>query len=573
MKQRKGNVQNVAIVFVFVIAFIILFWRSFIGFQWNDEAFYAESAYRFLQGDNFFRHEWNTTQLSASLIMPWVAAYRFFTGGKEGIILFCRLGYLFLSGIISIWAYIVLSVRKGKWTALSISMIYLFYAKQSVATFSYNTLAISFAFCALLIVYKMIIDNNPSVMQGTIVGIFYSMSVIANPFLAGLIIIYTIFYILLSIFRKPSNISKQLAKGIILGILFSVIYFFTVFYKQNILKNLIQNLNNMIMVTDVDRRSFLRKIGSMFFSVMRLYKYTFILYILSVCYLCMKKIKKKVVSIKEEKVIVLVESMILFVNIICSLQNRLFCGVSFIAFGMYGVVFILLRKKSCIKELIVWFVPGFILTMLFFMASNTGEVAIAAGCFFTAVGTILILKDYLHEQSMQSYANMYRNILTIVTSFMILSILYARVFFVFRQPAISYLTEQIEVGPCKGLYVTEEGKKEYTDLYDTIMKYTSKNDTVLISKLASWAYLATDARCGAYSTWLINMNNEFLADYYSLNMEKIPNVVIQINDTYGYINDNNPAEGYLYENLITKRNYEKIECTAATIYRAKSSKK
>ena len=90
------------------VCFLVLLWRSFLGFCWTDESFYVSTADRFYRGAIPLVNEWYRTQMSSFLMVPFYGIYMLIAGSNTGVILYFRLLYLVLSGAVSLLYFRIL---------------------------------------------------------------------------------------------------------------------------------------------------------------------------------------------------------------------------------------------------------------------------------------------------------------------------------------------------------------------------------------------------------------------------------------------------------------------------------
>ena len=93
-KERTDRVKWQHILFICLLSAAVLFsfWKMRYGFGGNDEAFYLTIPHRLLKGDALFIDEWNLSQMSSILLVPFVWLYTLIAGSTDGIILACRSG-------------------------------------------------------------------------------------------------------------------------------------------------------------------------------------------------------------------------------------------------------------------------------------------------------------------------------------------------------------------------------------------------------------------------------------------------------------------------------------------------
>ena len=161
----------------------------------------------------------------------------------------------------------------------------------------------------------------------------------------------------------------------------------------------------------------------------------------------------------------------------------------------------------------------------------------------------------------------------------LLESMFLRMCSVYRDAPITQLKAQIETGPGKGLYTTDEHVDQYNMLYEAIGKYVREDDKVFYSKECYWGYLCSENEYGVPSSWRMPLNSPRLEKYYTINPDKIPTCVFVLAPEYGkfessiiqgnekndYPNENN-AGGFLFDYMM-ENHYEVIKASCGTIYR------
>lgn len=131
---------------VLVVVFVLgaLLWtarRLSYGLDFNDEAFYATLAWRFVLGDKPFVDEVNPVQTSALLTRPLVALWTRSAGGTDGLILFLRWVYFASTLCVALAAFLALR-RRARWPlALLAASFGVLLVPAGLPAPSYNTCA------------------------------------------------------------------------------------------------------------------------------------------------------------------------------------------------------------------------------------------------------------------------------------------------------------------------------------------------------------------------------------------------------------------------------------------------
>lgn len=154
----------------------------------EDEIFYVCCLYCISVGsipciDSF------TWDFFGILLSPFIKLYTYFTSGTEGILLFCRYIFLLFQVIVSI----VILLLSGKQTRIMFYgiMIYLLVMPYNINTFNTNTIPMA----SFLLILLILICYEESFYIGFVIGVIFSLAVIANPFYILLYFVYLAVYI------------------------------------------------------------------------------------------------------------------------------------------------------------------------------------------------------------------------------------------------------------------------------------------------------------------------------------------------------------------------------------------
>lgn len=98
---------------VTLIVIFSLFYKCKYGYATLDEAFYPTIAKRFLQGDRILFDEWNNTQLSALVIMPFLKIYSLFHHDYSGVYLYFRYAYTVIKILITFLLFLIFDVLES----------------------------------------------------------------------------------------------------------------------------------------------------------------------------------------------------------------------------------------------------------------------------------------------------------------------------------------------------------------------------------------------------------------------------------------------------------------------------
>ena len=164
---------------------------------------------------------------------------------------------------------------------------------------------------------------------------------------------------------------------------------------------------------------------------------------------------------------------------------------------------------------------------------------------------------------------------------MILAVmLFQRMMIVVRDADLWKLTSRIDSGVAKGLFTTPEHREQYDRVLALIdeLNEKKKDGMIFFTKVLPWAYVCSDLRCGAPTTWRMKLSEGLLESYYKLHPDRIPDVVVILEDDIAAYDtcifsnkkgektpNSNSEKGVLWE-YINSEDYEILERDVAKVY-------
>ena len=578
---------------ILAVSACILLIRCYYSFCWSDETFYFSTTNRFYQGDSIFLHEWFPTQLSSVLLLPLFTLYMKIVGSTTGIILFFRIVYVIFSFICSIIIYRITKHRYPIFISFSCAFMYLFYVHLNIATMSYYTMSVSFFVLAAFLIYHFYQTKKKLYLVAG--GVCFACSVLSLPTLAVayFIVIFLIILLFLAVLFLPlKSTVKDFIKnsdlltvclytfyGICIPAVIFMIYLFCHVSIPDFLSAIPYVLSDEEHVT-----SLTYPIRKFFIGINEVYDYAAYLgYMLIVItfVLAFLELLHKEIPRRLRTILTCVDLILFVIYAICSFGHT---GYIQTALCMFALPLFALTKKKNWHLFFLLFVGGMIFALVFSYSSNGYLYILSLGHSIAALGSILFLHDFIEELltkrtdaliSQQLMAGLCAAIL--VYSLLITATL--RITNVYRDAPLSELTAKIQMGPAAGLYTTEEHLRMYDNVIQTLNTYaqaTEKNQTLFITKLLPYGYLCSDMQCGAPTTWRTKFNSARLSDYYTLNPDRIPDVILVLDQEYGSYDtcgdveaDPSPNENEFEGGIlakITAEDYQKTDVPCGIIY-------
>lgn len=584
MKSKK-QIKPVWPYFILIVISIFLLIRAFYGFCWTDEAFYVSTAERFLRGDRFISDEWYISQLPSIFIMPILAVYKGIFHTLDGIYLVLRLLYVLFQLMISMCAFYIFNLnKKNIWGNLCGAIAILLYCRANIITLSYYSIIFMSYLLTIILIYDYICRKQ-SYFKAFFIGISLSFTIIINPYLVVIYIIGVTVVIVSNILTKGRNpeIKKwcSLLLESFIGIAPCAFLFCTIIMSNH--NNITDILNNITGMADPQYnigKNFGYKLFEPFIDMAKRFKFTFIISILSCLYTIAALRKKHMLSGIEKDVLWVVNFVVFLIN--CYVIKNWSGGV-LVALAIFGIQAFLLTDLKDWKIFIYIYCAGLLLAYFMNFSSDTRFCAMTIGFAVSACASCFFICNFITERKKRRNKTcnlmLWTGYATLAIT-LILTCLF-RIINVYRDADLYKLNTRITDGPATGIYTTYEHWDQYYDVMETVKKYCNRDGTLFISAWCPWAYLCTDMMCGAYTTWSIRFgeSEERLKQYYRIHPDRIPNMVLVLNDEIGNFNaiwdneaphlypqkDNKRETSFLWE-YMNKKEYEKISVDCGTLY-------
>ncbi len=526
---------------------IILVVRNRYTFCWSDESFYASNLYRISKGDKFFLDEWHYTVLSAYVVYPFYALYVLLKGSTEGVYLYLRDLCVLFSLIVSLMTYNCL-IRKSfsKTAALLASVGVLIYSRANISGCSYYNMGFILFLTVAIVLYMDFYSHKTLI--AILAGIILTMCIVTVPYVLPVLPVIFVFSFVL---KKKEYLIMSISSGIS-GLLFGA-YLILSIGIGNI-------LGSKVLSTTGFNGS---KLLQYFYDFGHFFAHTLIIQ-----FFCLV-----INSVNGNKWIKRFTLACSTACLLFNLYNKRTllggAGISLIVFSLQLIPLVWKDMEEEKKRLIVYFaVVGLLFSYIVYMSSDTELDAATIGFTIVQISAILIIAETLG---------------IIGESVLIIALMctfFLRIFGVYRDDYLQNCTDLITRGPAKGLYTTAEHYAQYEDICADIDEYIKPlgSDTgLLVSKVAPWSYIYADTECASFTTWIVDMSDERLEEYYKTH--PFPDVVLILDpeiggyvDTYLgswktgkdlYPNDNQ-LEGFLWR-YIQDNDYEINYCRSGMI--------
>lgn len=539
------------------IAFLLLI-RSFISFCWTDESLYVEAANMILQGlqipSQIFINLWAIP--AVPILFVWQKIF-----GNEGVYLLFRIVMLLVMLFAAIKTYLFLKERIDARKACLASILLLIYSRANIMGCSYYNLGLFFFEISLIYFLEIVIDNKNTFRAWVGLCIFGILSLLVNPFLG----IIHIFDFLLFINRKKTRmISRSLVIFLILCLVFYIVQ--KLFPNTSLIAG--YTLDSFFSLNVSKGIEYINLIWLSYYSIIRFFIINFVI---SLIVRFIKKDNARLVVLIATIITIVMYSIIIFKREFFSL------GDTYIWFVFYFVSIsplVLVDGYKPKTEYVITFIDGILFSYFFHLASNTQIQAIGIGMVIATIGAYLIISES------PIVSNRFNKVLIgFVLLCLLVNTLFLRLFGVYRDANVWECTKLIDVGPAKGLFTTQEHYDQYIEVMDSMKYISGKDKYLLVSKIAPWSYLCTDAKCITRLCWRADMDNQGLKDFCELT-NNYPDYILVLDEQYGSYVDNyiwtwagaadltpnaNVSEGWLYD-FINSEGMKSMKVPAGVLY-------
>lgn len=611
--------NNVPYILIF-ISEIILFIKCFYSFCWSDETFYFATCHRFFTGDSIFLHEWFPTQLSSLVLLPFYAAFLLITGSSAGIILYFRILFVIMSTINAVVMYNILRQHHGRFSALTCSLLLMYYTHLNIATLSYYTVSVQMFLMAMLLIYHYYDSHNNKHL--IVSGALFAISVLCLPTLSiAWILTVIIIGILLLYCRYSKNktrftdaVKSAQLPGIIkytfIGILIPAVLFL-IFVLLNVsISDFIKGIP-YVLSDEEHGTSLIYPIRKFFISINEVFGYgayaSYLLIMISFISLFVNRLKSRNV-----RICMFFADIALFIfNFICSNSHT---GYIQTALCLFALPLFFLTANRDHKLFFLFINSGFIFSLVYSYSSNGYLYVLSMGYFIASIGCVLAVEGFIKDILAQgndtkasgskllwltgNFGYICLITCTAVICAVLVQTMMLRLVNIYRDAPVQMLNSKITEGPAKGLYTTADHHVAYNVVYSTIKKYCQSDNlndpqrfpnslekdsnsmaNIFITKLLPWGYMCTDLRCGAPTTWRTAFNSDRLKPYYEMNPGRYPDMILVLNEQFGsYLTcgdveadpapNENEIGGYLLD-YINSNSYETVAVPCGTLYKRK----
>lgn len=545
---KKIRAYDICLILFLAAALPFLLWKCRYGYGALDEPFYLTLAQRLSGGDALLSEEWNLSQLSGFLLLPFYRFHRLLFASTEGIVLHFRYFYVVTQLLTGCLLYCLL--RRYRFGAVAAVSVFVLFTPYDIMALSYNTLGLmSMALCLAF----LSCEKRPRLCSAA-AGFFFAAAVLCNPYLISLYLLVLCGFVLIWIFTlisKNNNPKTHFSNekvdfifftlgAAVLALLFLLFVMFRAGFSE-----IFSNLTHILNDPEHASRSFYAVVHSYCYTLFITFR-SFLLPWLVVLlialtdrnryqngwmYFCLTALLTAIAILTRIPYIQTDYNYIMFPGAACGLS-----------------AYLLTPHKDHRPFIRIW-LPGMLYTFCLAWASNQGENAVCMGMPVVLIGSILLIREFLKQTPKQ--AGRYAGKLPLGIALLLLASqlsaqCYAKSVHAFWEPSVDELHVELTQGPLKGLRTTEEHANAYYTLLTDIAGYADNGETVLFLTSSPWCYLYADRPYGTYSSWISTLSSSAdtnadelllarLNEYYTLHPDRIPqDIYIAKNDLWEF---------------------------------------
>jgi len=582
--------QDIIALLLLVATALFFCWKSHFSIGHDDESWYLTFPLRLTMGDSPLVDEWHLGQLFGFLLYLPVKAYLCIFNSTDGIVLFFRYVYIAFQGMIATFIYWRLR-KKGVFSIVA-AILYFSFIPLTIMALSYNSLGLAFV---ELVGVLLVSSKQFSKKTFYITGIFMACSVLCNPTLVLIFLVYSVCVLLHETTKNKkhqllnfaeSNFSAKAWLWILLGIMTMGILYFSFLFSRTTLTEIIQNFP--MLLTDPDYvLSDGQNVFDLLDSILKIVRYNgyiFLGFLLLMISIALDK--KRIAHRLQYLIAACVIFFIYFIKIIPSsplapilgmytgtytLDEGIPCLLMMFPITLLGFCCYTLSQNKNKDMLVFLWGLGVLYAICLDISSDFAPWTSSFGFAVSATASIFFIKNCIDEilQQVRNNANLkhltytmkkrnYKEKLRRITIFskvvvtaLVLTIALQTIaqFYLaanYKKSSMEYLVDpptqalnvKIKSGPLKGLKTTPRVEKLYNIVLDdlAVIKEDGKQPFLTTNNYA-WPYLYLNTPYASYNPFITDWftaSKTRLPKYYELHPDKIPGYiyVFKIYDTF-----------------------------------------
>ena len=517
MKKRKTKIQDYTVLFMIGLALLFLILRAPYGWCFNDEPFLVTLAQRIYMGDSLLVDEWNPSQVTGVLLLPFYALFHIFSRDNTGILLTFRYFYCVLWFATCVVVFrTVKQQSKSRITSLCVFFYLILFAPLDYMTLSYTSLGLmSCLLLCCLLLNGGSKSRTPWYVYSMILSFLIGSLVLCAPHMVLAYIVAWVGAVVLLIKKGQSDDCVYYEKSKVLSIAYlgvaAGVYCYYLIFSRIDLMSLLPSIQMILAKPDSVMRSNI--LVRLFYCVKSIINKSLIYSLCIVgCSLMSTFFRKRMRHIRVW-MFALCSAGFLWAQF-CFLTDQMdtkfnyqMIDIALLGFAAFAMLdtrpWNLFYSFSCI---------GFVYTLLRWAGTDTGLFSAGMTLTVCGVSSIIFVILLCQEMREQYKENKIVRVIPMVlcTGILILQLFsesYVKLFRQYWDRSPVMLRETVEVGAAKGLRTNRDDKQayeaRYAELKQLLENVDEDNPDIGFVSLTSSPiiYLDANLRFGVFSSW------------------------------------------------------------------------
>lgn len=516
---------------------IFLFWKSHYGYGANDESFYLTTAHRLSKGDALLSEEWHMSQMSAFLVYPIMKIYLAIAGTTEGILLHFRWIFIVVKSLIATAGMKLLYKKYGYFAAVAMS-IYMLFTPYNLLQLCYNSMGLSFLMLAGIMLISIEHEGNELTWKCFGAGIFLACAVLCCPYLATLYVLMACVAVIC--WKKKKNAVYMKGIGFLtMGCAVMAVLFMIFVLSRTSLGEIFANIPEMLKDPEHPVQSVVTSMVNLLLSFVQFYPVATIAWVIEIFLVLAETVylrrKKAEYALNNGYLYIMIMAICVIITLV-QLANNIFFTYNLIMVPLVYLGSLIYLIAFCEKNSQMSRGPlilggmGIYYGILLNMSSNNQLNIFSCASAIATVATILTIGEYIRTTEIPHKWKQWGGRVcmgsAIVVQLLIIVLSVSQ--HAFWETRVSDLKSQVEFGPLKGIYTSEEHALEYENTLKDLMWLTEQPEGKFAYFSAKpYVYLYVDMPYGTHSGWSGEFPTQvFMGEnYYNLHEDKIPDYV------------------------------------------------
>lgn len=502
---------NIAIDVLLVAAALLSTAKLLILGLTVDEEYAVAMAYRNAVGDGMFTYMWEPHQTSGFICTALIRAFINVTGNTDHLVIFLRISGFCIEALVSLFVYTTLRKKYSKHLSFTAALLAFLILPKWILTPDFSNILIWSSICLLMCLFRLYSGDSKTAFWSVLTGTFTCTAILAYPscILASPFILIAVYFA-----------GKEKGKKSVIYILITcasigggyIISFLTRMSVSDLIFGIKQMVSDGSHSSMADKAAWiLTELKSWIIPIIVIISVTAVICLF---YQKVNKEKEKTVIFGLTMLIVSMFYQLIYWLIPSNLYFNRPLLYLYIAFGTGLIVF-----KNDRKLLWIFFIPNIAVWLCVMLVTNTGFRVTGA---FLMPCIILALVMICEEKKLP--------IARLSMVLMVFILFFARGYLVIEnsgyKESVQYVKQKALSGPAESVYCVYNDGFSYNTAVELLSEYGEPGDVLLVAGSHSLWYMLGDYKIGTYSTISTPTFDKRLLEYYELNPDRKPDLII-----------------------------------------------